>query len=97
MILYAVGETIESLQPPKSSDKVKRIGGVKKIRSKARDRKIGEWLSWLYRWVGFSAIVFWIYFFITILFTPNQRWILGLEKEILFLDQIKEVFNGLFL
>ena len=45
--LYAVGTTIESLQPPPSSDKVKRIGGPKKIRSKARDRALFEWVWWL--------------------------------------------------
>lgn len=44
--LYAVGTTIESLQPPPSSDKVKRLGGPKKIKSRARDRAIKEWLWW---------------------------------------------------
>ena len=31
-IIYAVGSTIESLQPPPGSDKVKRLGGPKKIK-----------------------------------------------------------------
>jgi len=45
--LYAVGSTLQSLQPPPSSEKVKRLGGPKKVRSRARDRKILEWFWWL--------------------------------------------------
>ena len=45
--LYAVGSTIQSLQPPPNSEKVKRLGGPKKVRSRARDRKILEWFWWL--------------------------------------------------
>lgn len=45
--LYAVGTTIGSLQPPPSGEKVKRIGGPKKIRSRARDRVLKEWLWWI--------------------------------------------------
>ena len=35
--IYAVGTTIESLQPPKGNEKVKRLGGPKKIKSKIPD------------------------------------------------------------
>jgi len=45
--LYAVGSSLQSLQPPPSSEKVKRLGGPKKVRSRARDRKILEWFWWL--------------------------------------------------
>jgi class 3 adenylate cyclase len=45
--IYAVGTTLSVLQPPPSSDKVKRVGGPKKIKSRARDRKLIEWLWWL--------------------------------------------------
>ena len=45
--IYAVGETIESLQPPPGSDKVKRLGGPKKIRKRARDRAIKDWIWWV--------------------------------------------------
>ena len=44
--LYAVGIEIEALQPPKSNAKAKRIGGPKRIRSRARDRKLKEWALW---------------------------------------------------
>lgn len=46
-VIYAVGQTIESLQPPPSSEKVKRLGGPKRVRSRARDRRLLEWVVWL--------------------------------------------------
>ena len=45
--VYAVAEKIEALQPPPSNDKVKRLGGAKKIRSRLRDRKLKEWMYYL--------------------------------------------------
>jgi len=45
-VLYAVGSKIEMMQPPQGNAKVIRIGGPKKIRSRARHRKIREWLEW---------------------------------------------------
>ena len=55
--IYAVGSTIESLQPPKGNDKVKRLGGPKRVRSRARDRKIMEWVWWvLPRWALVNLI-----------------------------------------
>ena len=45
-VIFAVGETIESLQPPPSSEKVKRLGGPKKIRQRARDRSLTDWYWW---------------------------------------------------
>ena len=44
--IYAVGSTIQSLQPPPGNDKAKRLGGPKRVRSRARDRKILEWVNW---------------------------------------------------
>jgi hypothetical protein len=46
-VIYAVGQTIESLQPPPSSEKVKRLGGPKRVKSRARDRRLLEWVVWL--------------------------------------------------
>jgi len=55
--LYAVGETIESLQPPPTSEKAKRLGGAKRIKSRMRDRQFKEWFVW------FSIRVAWLSFF----------------------------------
>ena len=46
-VIYAVGMNIKDLQPPPSSDKVTRIGGTKKIKSRHRDKKIIEWIMYL--------------------------------------------------
>jgi len=56
-VIYAVGSSIESLQPPPSSEKVKRLGGPKKVKSRARDRKLKEWVWWvLPRWALLNLI-----------------------------------------
>ena len=55
--LYAVGETIESLQPPPTSEKAKRLGGAKRIKSRMRDKQFREWFVW------FSIRVAWLSFF----------------------------------
>lgn len=57
--IYAVGTSLKVLQPPPSSEKVKRIGGPKKIKSRARDRKLIEWLWWLSVRLCF-IIIFWL-------------------------------------
>ena len=64
--IYAVGVNIESLQPPASTEKAKRLGGPKRVRSHARDRRLLEWAYWLlYRSAIVSTVyiiyVFWPY------------------------------------
>jgi hypothetical protein len=55
--IYAVGVRIESLQPPPGSEKVKRLGGPKKVKSRARDRRIKEWFWWIMmRWALINLI-----------------------------------------
>ena len=77
--IYAVGETIESLQPPKGSDKVKRLGGPKKIRSRARDRKLKEWFWWFIWKLAIVEIIFLIYFFFQLSLRPGTRIWIGLD------------------
>ena len=56
-VLYAVGQTIESLQPPPSSEKAKRLGGNRKIKSRLRDKKLKEWLWFiLTRWAFINVV-----------------------------------------
>lgn len=45
--IYTVGSTIESLQPPPGNEKVKRLGGAKRIKSRLRDRQLKEHLWFL--------------------------------------------------
>ena len=60
-VVYAVGNTIKSLQPPPSSEKVKRIGGSKKIKSRLKHKKMSE-LFWYFFWKLFwIELIFIIY------------------------------------
>jgi len=99
--IYAVGTTIESLQPPPGSDKVKRLGGAKKIKSRMRDRRLKEHLSWLmYR----LALVSLIYLFVLAypaLSEPFIRRIWGVDHLFwwvdyleLFFDLVSEAYKG---
>lgn len=71
--IYAVGETIESLQPPKGSDKVKRLGGPKYIKQRAKDRKFIDWAKWVYWRLAVISLFFWGYFLVNILISPDAR------------------------
>ncbi len=76
--IYSVGVTIESLQPPAGSEKVKRLGGPKKIRKRARDRAIFDWVSWAFWRMGIISILFWLYTLIPIIISPRSRDLIGL-------------------
>jgi class 3 adenylate cyclase len=89
--LYAVGQTIESLQPPKGSEKAKRVGGAKYIRLRARDRKLKEWFWWaMYRLAIISAIYL-LYVFHHIISHPVARDLFGLN-DFSWIDGVNEFF-----
>ena len=94
--IYAVGGSIKTLQPPQGSKKVKRLGGPKVIRSRARDRKVKEWVSWIFWKMGWLMVLWLIFMLGSILFNPRQRWIFGLEQDQPFLDSIADVFKKPF-
>jgi class 3 adenylate cyclase len=59
--IYAVGQVQLQLQPPPDSEKAKRVGGHKKIKTKLRHKKILEIFWWLvYRlfWIALF-LLFW--------------------------------------
>ena len=76
--IFAVGETIESLQPPPSSEKVKRLGGPKYIKKKARDRVFLDWASYFFWRAGIIASLFWLYVFFQMSTRKIARSIIGL-------------------
>ena len=95
-IVYAVGSTIESLQPPPGSEKVKRIAGPKKIKSKARDRKLKEWIVWFvvrYCWIMTFYV---ISVSVPILIDPYARRMNGVDDLFFWIDYIVE-FITMFL
>tara|TARA_R110002110_G_scaffold92555_25_gene241557 strand:- start:756 stop:1247 length:492 start_codon:yes stop_codon:yes gene_type:complete len=61
MELWAIGVNYKDLQPPAGSEKVKRLGGAKKIKQRARDRKIMDWGAWLFWRVGIINLCWLIY------------------------------------
>ena len=97
--IYGVAVDINYLQPPPGSEKVKRIGGPKKIKSRARDRKIKEWLIWFYWRLGIISTFYLSYYFLPFVFSSTGR---TLFKEYLFIlyftfDLIIGAFKHVFL
>lgn len=89
--LYAVGTSIQSLQPPKGSDKVKRVCGPKKIRARARDRAFVEWAWWF---ICRAALITLIWVFIEAypaLSDPNTRRMWGHDWLFWWVDYIEVV------
>ena len=94
--VYAVGETIESLQPPPGSDKVKRLGGPKYIKSRIRDRKFKEWFWWFVWRAGILSFLLWSWILIPMIFSPTGRYLLGLPYSMPWLDAIGDFFIYFF-
>jgi class 3 adenylate cyclase len=76
--IYAVGTTIESLQPPKGTEKAERLGGPKRIKKLARDRLLIDWAEWIFWRLGVVTLCFWLYLLIPIIINPAARGMLGL-------------------
>lgn len=85
--VYAIGTSVAVLQPPPSSDKVKRLGGPKYIKKRARDRQVLDWFYWFTFRFGFLVFLFWLYIFTVY---PSFRNVIGLPKEIPFYDSFIE-------
>ena len=93
--IYASGKSTETLQPPPSSSKDKRLGGPKYIKKKARNKNNFEWLVFFYKLFTWIAIIGWTYYIISIIFNPKQRWIFGLPEKMPILDEfINLLFGG---
>ena len=97
--IYAVGQTIESLQPPKGSDKVKRLGGPKYIRKRARDRKFMDWVSYVFWRVGLLATLFWLWVIFQLSLVPMTRTWIGLPYHMprydAFIEYVVDSYNHL--
>lgn len=97
--IYGVAVDIKYLQPPPGSEKVKRIGGPKKIKSRARDRKLKEWFFWLYYRLFFISLVYMSYWFLPFVFSPTGRQMFNKYLFIIYFiyDLIKGAFKHVFL
>lgn len=79
-VVYAVGDSVVSLQPPPSSEKVKRLGGPEKIRVRLRDQKIKDILIWIYWRLTILSVLIWLLLFYYFVSMPQARLMLGLNS-----------------
>ena len=71
--IYAIGLITEQLQPPKDSEKAKRIGGAKKIKTRMKHKRWSE-IFWYFYWrLGFIAFCYWIYVFWPLLSSSQMK------------------------
>ena len=91
--IYAVGATIDSLQPPPSSDKVKRLGGAKKIRSRMRDRQLKDHISWVFYRLAFICAIYLGLFFWPFISTESARITWGIDHIFWWIDDVKNFFS----
>ena len=89
--VYMVGLSIESLQPPKNTDKVKKIAGPNKIKSRLRDRKIKEWFWWTYYRLGIVSFIYLICIFWPFITNKSTRELFKIDKYFFWLDYINIV------
>ncbi len=87
-IIYAVGASIESLQPPQSNEKVKRLGGPKRIRSKMRDRAIKEHVWWLMKGTALIMLCWLISIVGPVVIDPHARMMSELHWHFWWLDML---------
>jgi len=59
--IYAIGQIQMQLQPPEDSEKAKRIGGHKKIKTRLKHKKWSEIFWWVTYRIAFVEIIIFIY------------------------------------
>jgi hypothetical protein len=78
--IYAVGLSIDILQPPKGTEKVKRLGGPKYVKARARDRRVKDWFWWFANRAAFVSAIYLAYVLYFAMSTPVLRSMTGLES-----------------
>lgn len=97
--LYAIGQIQLQLQPPPDSEKAKRIGGQKKIKTRLRHKKFSE-IFWYFTWkLLWLEVFFLIYlaFQISSNFHTNDifKYMTGIDLNY-FLEPIKDLFFKIY-
>lgn len=87
-LIYTVGSTIESLQPPKGSDKVKKIAGPNKIKARMKDRAFREWLWWFLTRLALFNICYLIYLAHPVLISKHARIMSGIDDYFYWIDYV---------
>ena len=78
-VIYAVGQTIESLQPPRGSEKVRRLGGPRRVKSRMRDKRLMEWVDLVNLWLPPVLLIIFIASSWPVLRDPAMRKFWGLS------------------
>jgi len=81
--IYAIGQIQMQLQPPPDSEKAKRIGGHKKIKTRLRHKKLSELFWWFINRIAILELIFFIYFAFSI---SMNRGANNLVKDIIGID-----------
>ena len=85
--IYMVAENVEYLVPPEGSDKVKRLGGPKEIRLRAKHRSFKQWARYIYKkLLLISYFIFIILIMHAITHEPTRKWF-GYHEEFIWLDK----------
>jgi len=94
--IYAVGSSIEALQPPPSTEKTKRLGGPRRVRSHLRHMRIKEITWWFLTkcaWISVFYIGIPMYRFLS---NPHARLLWGFDHAPwTWLDHINAFFSTL--
>lgn len=92
--VYTVGTTTASLQPPQGSEKVKRLGGPKRVKSRLRHMRALELTKWImYRLAALSALIIMAHLLKWIA-RPSARRLWGLDHAPwTWVDPIRELIH----
>ena len=86
--IFAVGETIHSLRPPKGGDKAKKVRGPSKTKYRYKDMTRADWLRYLYARGSLLGFLFLIWVFYFMLGSPIGRYILGLPHDFYLIEDL---------
>jgi len=94
-IIYTVGQTVESLQPPKGNDKVKRLGGAKRIKSRLRDKQFLELVYYLLSRTALIMALWLLSILAPIIIDRHARLINGLDLWFWWIDYFVDYLKPL--
>lgn len=95
IIIYTVGQTIESLQPPTGNDKVKRLGGARRIKSRLRDKQLRELIYFILSRSAIVSALYIISVLAPVVINRRARLINNLDLWFWWVDYIVEFIKPL--
>lgn len=81
-ILYALGTQQSHLQPPQSNEKVTRLGGNKKIKTRLKHKKIKELFYYFFYRLFVFIILYYLYIFWPLLSSEVQKRYWGIDYPV---------------